>query len=57
MRFDNKIALVIGGTSGIGLATAEILAKEGAKVIVTGRQNRIEQYNNTQIYAGGGTFF
>lgn len=36
-RYENKIALVTGGTTGIGLATAERLADEGATVIVTGR--------------------
>ncbi len=33
----NKTILVTGGTTGIGLATAQLLASEGAKVIVTGR--------------------
>jgi NAD(P)-dependent dehydrogenase (short-subunit alcohol dehydrogenase family) len=36
-RFDGKIALVTGGTSGMGLATARRLRAEGAGVIVTGR--------------------
>ncbi|WP_435591249.1 glucose 1-dehydrogenase [Nocardia sp. bgisy118] len=36
-RFDGKIALVTGGTSGIGLAAARRLLDEGARVIVTGR--------------------
>lgn len=35
-RFNDKRILVTGGTSGIGRATAERLAKEGAKVLVTG---------------------
>ncbi len=33
----NKIVLITGGTTGIGLATAQLLSAEGAKVIVTGR--------------------
>ena len=32
----NKVALVTGGTSGIGLATAQLLQQHGANVIVTG---------------------
>lgn len=36
-RFDNKTILVTGGNSGIGLATALLFAKEGARVIITGR--------------------
>lgn len=37
-KHEGKIALVTGGTSGIGLATAQRLALEGAKVVVTGRR-------------------
>jgi NAD(P)-dependent dehydrogenase (short-subunit alcohol dehydrogenase family) len=37
MRFTGKIALVVGGNSGIGLAAAAGLAREGATVFVTGR--------------------
>jgi len=37
-RLANKIALVTGATSGIGLATAKRFALEGAQVIITGRR-------------------
>ncbi|PQA56908.1 glucose 1-dehydrogenase [Siphonobacter curvatus] len=37
-RFSNKIALVTGGNSGIGYATARELVDEGATVIITGRR-------------------
>src|SRR5246500_4773481 len=39
-RLDGKISLVTGGTSGIGLAAANALAKEGAYVYMTGRRER-----------------
>jgi NAD(P)-dependent dehydrogenase (short-subunit alcohol dehydrogenase family) len=37
MRFENKIAVITGGGSGIGLATARALAAEGARVVLGGR--------------------
>lgn len=36
-EFDGKVALVTGGSSGMGLATAALLAGRGATVVVTGR--------------------
>lgn len=36
--FNNRVAIVTGGNSGIGYATAKALKAEGAKVIITGRR-------------------
>jgi NAD(P)-dependent dehydrogenase (short-subunit alcohol dehydrogenase family) len=40
MRFENKAALVLGGNSGIGLASAQAFAREGARVTITGRNEQ-----------------
>lgn len=37
MRFENKVAVITGGGSGIGLAVAKALVREGASVIINGR--------------------
>lgn len=37
-RFEGKVAVVTGGGTGIGLATAEQFIEQGAKVVVTGRR-------------------
>jgi|SRR5215831_7631537 len=37
-RFHNKVVVITGGTSGIGLAAASQFQKEGAQVVVTGRK-------------------
>ena len=37
-KFSNKVVVVTGGTSGIGLAAAKLFAGEGASVFVTGRR-------------------
>jgi NAD(P)-dependent dehydrogenase (short-subunit alcohol dehydrogenase family) len=39
-RFTNKVVVITGGTSGIGLAAARQFVKEGANVVVTGRNSR-----------------
>ncbi len=37
-KHEKKVAVITGGTSGIGLATAERLVNEGAQVFITGRR-------------------
>ena len=37
-KYDNKVVVVTGGTSGIGFATAKAFAEEGAAVFITGRR-------------------
>jgi NAD(P)-dependent dehydrogenase (short-subunit alcohol dehydrogenase family) len=52
--YANKVVLITGGTSGIGRAAAVAFAKEGARVVVSGR--RVEEGEETvrQIKAAGG---
>src|SRR5262245_59302846 len=39
-KLDGQVAIVTGGSSGIGLATSEALAMHGAHVVLVGRNDR-----------------
>jgi NAD(P)-dependent dehydrogenase (short-subunit alcohol dehydrogenase family) len=49
MRFKNKVVLVLGGNSGIGLAASKAFAAEGAKVRITGRHRATLDAAETEI--------
>ncbi|CAJ0608014.1 unnamed protein product [Cylicocyclus nassatus] len=53
-RFDGKVVIVTGSSSGIGAGTALLFAKEGAKVTITGRKAEgLEATKKSIIEAGG----
>ena len=53
-RFDGKVVLITGATSGIGAATARAMADEGAKVFFCGRREKLGQEVAAGIRARGG---
>ena len=54
-RFESKVVLVLGGNAGIGRATAEAFAREGAKVVVAARREEQGVAAVQAIQKGGGT--
>ncbi|WP_297437828.1 SDR family NAD(P)-dependent oxidoreductase [Thermococcus sp.] len=54
-RVEGKVAIVTGATSGIGRAIAKLLAREGAKVAVTGRNEECGRQVVGEIISEGGT--
>jgi len=54
MRLENKVALITGAGSGIGRATAELFAKEGAKVVVADYNAESSQLTVRSIKESGG---
>lgn len=54
MRFDNKVAVITAAANGIGRATAEIMASEGATVIaVDNHQGRLDEAVSALRTSGG----
>lgn len=54
MQLSNRVALITGSTSGIGAETARLFAREGAEVLITGRQPALGAQMVDEIEQAGG---
>lgn len=57
-KLENKVAVITGGSTGIGLATAKTFIEEGARVVITGRTQStldaaVAEINNENLTAIG----
>jgi NAD(P)-dependent dehydrogenase (short-subunit alcohol dehydrogenase family) len=57
MRFQNKIAIITGGGSGIGEVTSKLFAQEGAKVVIADYSDRGQTVSDEMNAAGFDTLF
>ena len=49
LRLKDKVAIITGGNSGIGLATVKLFLEEGAKVVFTGRRQEALDEASSQL--------
>ena len=54
-RLQGKVAIVTGGNSGVGAATAKLFAAEGATVVITARREAALEEVAGEITEAGGT--
>ena len=55
-RLEGQTAMITGGGTGLGLATAKCLAAAGARVVIVGRRAAVLRQAAAEIGAGAGFF-